>query len=85
VPGRAGRLQFNALLFRRGTPVFVAFDMLAENDRDLRALPLVRRKARLRRVIPLGSTCALYAEHVARAGRALFAEVCVRDRHELIG
>jgi bifunctional non-homologous end joining protein LigD len=79
-----GRPQFNALLFRRGTPVFIAFDMLAENESDLRALPLLRRKARLRRVIPLESPCVLYAEHVAGTGRALFSEVCARDLEGMV-
>jgi bifunctional non-homologous end joining protein LigD len=46
-----GRSQFNQLLRRRGTPVFYAFDLLWLNGEDLRQLPLVRRKERLRRLI----------------------------------
>jgi bifunctional non-homologous end joining protein LigD len=39
-----GRPQFNALLFRRSTPAFVAFDVLTLNGRDVRSLPLLGRK-----------------------------------------
>jgi hypothetical protein len=38
------------LLYRRGTPVFYAFDVLALDGRDLRQLPMTERK---RRLIPL--------------------------------
>jgi bifunctional non-homologous end joining protein LigD len=47
--------------------------------RDARALPLVRRKTLLRRVVPRDAGCVLYADHVDRAGRALFALVCDCD------
>src|SRR5690242_3358590 len=77
---RAGRPDFNALLFRRGTPTFVAFDVLAVNGRDVRELPLLRRKVLLRRVIPATAGCMLYADHVDGAGWSLF-EV-IRD-HDL--
>jgi len=79
-----GQPQFNALLFRRGVPVFVAFDVLAVNGRDLRALPLMRRKPRLRRIVPRAATCLLYAEHVTGTGSALFAEVCGRDLEGIV-
>jgi bifunctional non-homologous end joining protein LigD len=57
---------FDDLLFRRGVPAFVAFDLLALNGRDLRALTLVQRKARLRPIVPAGSGSVVYAEHVER-------------------
>jgi bifunctional non-homologous end joining protein LigD len=46
-----GRSIFNELLFRRGCPVFYAFDLLYLNGRDLRQLPLIQRKEKLREVI----------------------------------
>jgi bifunctional non-homologous end joining protein LigD len=46
-----GRSIFNELLFRRGCPIFYAFDLLYLNDRDLRQLPLIERKEKLRAVI----------------------------------
>ena len=46
-----GRSIFNELLFRRGYPVFYAFDLLYLNGRDLRQLPLIGRKEKLRAII----------------------------------
>ena len=46
-----GRSIFNELMFRRGCPIFYAFDILYLNDRDLRQLPLIERKQKLRAVI----------------------------------
>ena len=78
-----GRPDFNALLFRRGTPAFVAFDVLALNGRDVRALPLVRRKVLLRRVVPRDARFVLY-DHVHGSGRALFALTCDRDLEGIV-
>ena len=50
-----GKPQFNRLLRRRGDPVFVAFDLLWLNGRDLRGRPLLDRKAALRALIRNGS------------------------------
>ena len=46
-----GRSIFNELLFRRGCPIFYAFDLLYLNGRDLRQLPLIERKEKLRQII----------------------------------
>jgi ATP-dependent DNA ligase len=43
-----GHCQFNDLLFRRGEPRFVAFDLLDSGGRDLWREPLVDRKHELR-------------------------------------
>jgi len=40
--------QFNQLLGRKAEPVFYVFDLLWLNGEDLRQLPLIERKARLR-------------------------------------
>jgi bifunctional non-homologous end joining protein LigD len=45
-----GRPNFHKLLFRREWPHFCAFDVLMLNGRDLRTLPLIERKARLKAV-----------------------------------
>src|SRR5262245_65117982 len=42
-----GRALFNELMHSRSTPVFAAFDLLWLNGVDLRAEPLLDRKARL--------------------------------------
>ncbi len=42
-----GKPQFRDLLFRRGEPRFIAFDLLWYEGEDLRYLPLIERKLRL--------------------------------------
>lgn len=47
----AGRPIFRDLLFRRRQCVFIAFDILFLNGKDLRTLPLIDRKAALKRLL----------------------------------
>src|SRR5262245_47902415 len=63
-----GRSQFNDLLFRRGVLYFYAFDLLALNGEDLRTLPLMERKARLRKIIRRGRSHLLYVDHIEKKG-----------------
>jgi bifunctional non-homologous end joining protein LigD len=44
------RPVFPDLLFRRRQCVFIAFDLLFLNGRDLRTLPLIERKAALKKL-----------------------------------
>ena len=46
----AGRPVFADLMFRWRPPIFVAFDVLAVSGQDVRAVPLARRKAVLKRL-----------------------------------
>jgi bifunctional non-homologous end joining protein LigD len=49
--------DFYALMFSRGTPQYAAFDLLWLDGKDLRALPLWRRKRRLAKLVrktPIG-------------------------------
>ena len=64
------------------TPVtYYGFDLLGFEDFDLRPLPLVERKAILRRVLPpLGAL--RFLEHVEEEGEALYREA---ERHDLEG
>ncbi len=50
-----GRSQFYELMFHRGEPYFYAFDLLYVDGIDLRALPLVERKAKLRELVNGGT------------------------------
>ena len=59
-----GHCQFNHLLFRRGEPCFVAFDLLHINGKDLRRERLVGRKRQLRRVVGTGILLLIYADHI---------------------
>jgi bifunctional non-homologous end joining protein LigD len=75
-----GRSLFNELLFRRREPVLYAFDLLWLNGRDLRQLPLLERKKKLRQIIgkwPDGHL--LYAEHIEQRGTEFFRLIRERD------
>src|SRR5215831_557755 len=47
----AGRPVFRDLLFRRRECVFIAFDLLYLNGIDLRTMPLIERKATLKKLL----------------------------------
>jgi bifunctional non-homologous end joining protein LigD len=75
-----GRSIFNELLFRRGSPIFYAFDILYLNGRDLRQLPLIERKEKLRAVIEKSQlTDVLCGKFVEGWGVDLFNEVVRRN------
>jgi ATP-dependent DNA ligase len=46
-----GRPQFNALMFSRRAPVYVAFDVLYFNGQALEAIPLSSRKSVLKQLL----------------------------------
>ena len=80
-----GRSQFNELLHRRGQPAFYAFDLLWLNGTDLRRLPLIRRKERLRKLVEKAKTPAIvYAQHIEKNGTALYREICQRDLEGIV-
>ena len=75
-----GRSLFNELLFRRGSPIFYAFDLLYLNDRDLRQLPLIERKEKLRALIEKSALPdVLCGKYVEGRGVDLFNEVVRRN------
>src|SRR5215831_17028929 len=80
---KTGRPIFIEMLRGRHPVCFVAFDLLWLNGEDLRPLPLVERKARLRRLLRRPSN-HIIAEALAIEGRgkALFAAV---EAHNLEG
>ena len=81
-----GRPQFKNLLFRRGEPSFVAFDLLYDAGKDLRQEQLLDRKAELRRVLSrvARKEPVMYAEHVEQLGEALFRRVCELDLEGIV-
>jgi len=81
---RDGRTNFYNLLFRRDWPYFFAFDLLSVDGEDLRMLPLVERKRRLRRIRPRIDSRLLYVDHVEARGVALFREACRRDLEGIV-
>ena len=72
--------DFYALMFHRGQPAYAAFDLLYLDGRDLRELPLWRRKRMLRKLI--ANTPIAYVEHVEDP--ALYAAAAARDLEGIV-
>ena len=80
-----GVSQFNELFSRKGHPVFYAFDLLWLNDSDLRSLPLIERKRRLRQLVEKNILARIvYAQHLETRGIAFFEEICQRDLEGIV-
>jgi bifunctional non-homologous end joining protein LigD len=75
-----GRPVFRDLLFRRRQCVFIAFDLLYLNGKDLRALPLIELKKLLR---PKRSRM-LYVDHIDGHGREFFEKICELDLEGIV-
>jgi hypothetical protein len=56
---------------RRKPARYFAFDLLSLNGEDLRRLPLVDHKQRLRRILPARSPHVLYVDHTRENGTEL--------------
>jgi bifunctional non-homologous end joining protein LigD len=80
---KKGKPQFRDLLFHRGEPCFIAFDLLASDKRDLRSEKLTDRKQELRRVLSRFPGVR-YADHVERYGTALFQRVYEIDLEGIV-
>jgi hypothetical protein len=78
-----GRPRFYDLLRRRGTPCFLAFDILELDGRDLKQLPLLQRKAILERVVRDGGRL-LRAKYVEARGCDLFRLICAEDHEGIV-
>jgi bifunctional non-homologous end joining protein LigD len=74
-----GRSQFNELVYRRGDPYFYAFDLLWLNGRDLRDLPLIKRKEMLRDIVPQSPSRILYSDHIDQHGEQIYDFACQHD------
>ena len=72
--------DFNALFWKRGKPAYAAFDLLWLDGRDLRALPLWRRKRALKKL--LANTPVAYVDAVADPG--LFAAAAAHDLEGIV-
>jgi hypothetical protein len=81
---RHGKTQFKDLLFRRGEPRFYAFDLLSLDGEDLRNLPLIERKLRLRSVVPEHKERLLYCDYVGADGEGLFQLACEHDLEGIV-
>jgi ATP-dependent DNA ligase len=79
-----GRPQFCELMRRNPDCHFYAFDALKIGDEDIRGLPLVERKARLRKLIRRGRSRLLYVDHIGHHGSDLFAKACELDLEGIV-
>jgi bifunctional non-homologous end joining protein LigD len=82
-----GKSVFLDLMRRRkADAILYCFDLLWLNDEDLRNLPLVERKQRLRQLIRANrNRSLLYAAHMERHGIRLFQAICQRDCEGIVG
>jgi bifunctional non-homologous end joining protein LigD len=79
------RSIFNELLLRKGCPIFYAFDLLYLNDRDIRQLPLIERKEKLRALIEKsGLPDVICGKYVKGRGVDLYNEVCHRNLEGIV-
>ena len=80
--GAYGKPQFYDLMRRRSPQHFYAFDVLWLNGRDrrdLRELPLIKRKRLVRGIIPPQPSPLLYVDHVVGSGVDLYRAACEQD------
>jgi bifunctional non-homologous end joining protein LigD len=78
-----GRPRFDALMFRRRQPVYVAFDVLCADGHDLRTMPLRARKAVLKRLL-LNRDNLIAIDGIAGKGAKLFEQVCQLDLEGIV-
>jgi bifunctional non-homologous end joining protein LigD len=79
-----GRPNFRDLLFRKRQVIFIAFDLLYLNGRDLRPLPLVERKKMLKRLIRRKRARMFYLDHVEGDGCLLFEQIRNMDLEGIV-
>jgi len=76
VPDQTGRTVFAAMMKHRQQARFYAFNLLYLNGKDLRKLPLLTRKPKLRRLLSSRSAHVLYVDHAKGAGQRLYELAC---------
>jgi bifunctional non-homologous end joining protein LigD len=71
---------------RKADAILYCFDLLWINNEDLRNLPLLERKERLRQLIRASrNRSLLYASHMERHGVRLFQAICEQDCEGIVG
>jgi bifunctional non-homologous end joining protein LigD len=80
----AGRPVFGDLRFRKRQCVFIAFDLLYLNGKDLRTLPLIERKSALKKLLRRKRSRILYLDHVEGDGRLLFEQIVALDLEGIV-
>src|SRR5262249_53877307 len=72
------------LLFRRRQCLFIAFDLLYLNGKDLRTLPVIERKAMLKKLLRRQRSRILYLDQVEGDGRLLFQQIVKMDLEGIV-
>ena len=80
----SGRPNFRSLLYRQRQCIFIAFDLLYLNGKDLRVLPLLERKAILKKLLRRKRSRILYLDHVESDGCLLFAQIVKMDLEGIV-
>jgi bifunctional non-homologous end joining protein LigD len=80
----SGRPVFRDLLFRRRQCVFIAFDLLYLNGKDMRTLTLLQRKASLKKLLRRKRSRILYLDHVEGDGQLLFDQIVAMDLEGIV-
>src|SRR5215469_5638205 len=76
-----GHCQFSELLFRRGEPRFIAFDLLHASGKDLRRERLLDRKQELRRIIGNGLPPIIFADHIHESCELDLEGIVAKHQH----
>ncbi len=63
--------------------MFFAFDLVWLDGEDLRNVPLIERKTKLKKLIQ-GSSQILYAQHIEKNGKLLFQETVERNLEGIV-
>lgn len=79
-----GRTVFADLMHRRNLARYFAFDLLWLNGEDLRHMPLLTRKDKLKRILPSRSPHVLYVDHSRGNGTALYRLACQLDLEGIV-
>src|SRR5262245_5416763 len=79
-----GQSLFYELMHSRAIPIFAVFDLLWLNGEDLRELPLLERKRRLRKIVRKRPKRMLYVDHITQNRKAMYAEICKRDMEGIV-
>ena len=80
-----GHPQFNELLFRRGTPYYMVYDLLYDGRSDRRYDRLMDRKQDLKAIVRRASASRLlYADHIEGNGTSLFDRACDLDLEGIV-
>ena len=80
----SGRPNFRSLLYRQRQCIFIAFDLLYLNGKDLRVLPLLERKAALKKLLRRKRSRILYLDHVEADGCLLFEQIVKMDLEGIV-